>query len=95
MGTMAELLLIVGAIAVIIAAVLVPMHAVAGGLDRAAAFFLVPVPPPAGLARLAALNEQVAAAEKRDADNGRNREPPQAELVLQLRELTGSGRRRR
>lgn len=94
MGTMAELLLVVGAIAVIIAAVLVPMHAVAGALDRVAAYFLAPAPPPPGLARLAALNEQVAAAEERDAANGRNRELPQAELVLQLRKLSGSGRRR-
>lgn len=87
---MTELLLVAGAVIVVAAAVIIVMPIAATALRLAAAYFFAPVPPPPGLARLIGLSEQVIAARQATRAAERGREPPPAELVLRLREITGS-----
>lgn len=90
---MTELLLIVGAVVAVVATVLVLMPLVSAALRLAAAWFFAPVPAPPGLARLASLTEQVIATRQAATSARQGRQQPPAELVLQLRAITGSSRR--
>lgn len=70
---------------------LVPLAILA--LRIAAGFFLSPVPPPPGLARVAAIVAQHAEERQARIAARQRREPAPAELVLTLRAITGTGRR--
>jgi len=89
---MADVLLSVIGIAVIFCAYLAVRPLAVGLLQRVAAFFAVPVPPPPGLARISAIIEQ-RQAEQRAAAAARQRREPLPEIVVALRAITGNGRR--